>query len=245
VANKSWLHERYGGSLEDKGADDNKENDTEHVYSKTVHYQGKNVQSPVSEENPLVYNLLVHKGSIKKPRQDYDIAFPEPNPIIEGNMYSHIAGEQPTENKRMSTTASVMTPPTSSPPAGTTQEGMTANPLYGSSGNLLEAISSSTSFSSSIEGSLPPPIPPLVENTDEDKTKNSRPDVTANPVYVTTNVIKEQLPPATPPVRPPKNSFGYTEINKSSSQEDDSNDDKPPPIPQRLLSESDHNAKDD
>ena len=266
---KAWLHERYGGtSLEAEKRSgtlqEQTEEDGDHLYSKTIHFpQNK----PVGDD-PAIYNSLVHQGLGRKQSQDYDIAYPDTKAhTMNSDMYSVINEEKKPTTLPMEKPRTLPSTSDSSTPGGD----MTANPLYGSSGNLLDTISSSTSpdtFSPSTsiisqEGmSTMPSIAAnsvsFSQSTSIPQGDMTTPNVTANPVYVTSNVKKwpssqnQTMPiemPKSAPIDTPalvKNLHGYTQIAK---QEDASHvvvesvdSDGPPPIPNRLYSESDQSV---
>ena len=97
-------------------------------------------------------------------------------------------------------------------------EGMTVNPLYGSQSDLLDGLGS------------PPP------------TDVTHPDVTANPVYGTSNIGKpESLPTPFKSMSTILDERGYTKINKDTSTAtipSSADSDGPPPIPARQYSVS-------
>ena len=218
---KAWLHDKYRSSASPEVDTTGKETGGDHLYSHTVH-PGK-VSSPV-EDNPSIYNALVHNG--KTASANYELAYPKPaQQVIQGTEnYSFIS-----QDLAKKPTKPVDVPP-SAPPISPV--GMTTNPLYGSSGNLLEAVESASSLSPSNKP-LPPEsiIDPLPSNNPLSEVQNvpqeekpkppTRPDVTANPTYITTT-LKEPPPPPTA-----GNSQPTTTITTAVTEDDDS---KPPPI---------------
>lgn len=242
---KSWLHERYGVGAEPEKHTTSKspsplEDDPEggdHMYSKTVHFSLKKTLPPRGEDDPTIYNSLVHRGLARAHSKDYDIAYPDSKPhgVVNGEMYSVISEEKESVGSKKVT---------STPPI---PDGMTANPLYGSSGNLLEAINNNSSSPPKDDPS------PFATAIVEETPPKPRPDVTANPVYVTSN-IRSGSPvrtETTPIDTPGSNVCRYTTINKSEGQGEGQGEgqvpssvesDAPPPIPQRLYSESDQSS---
>ena len=187
---KAWLHDRYHSSASPEVDTASKESGGDHLYSHTVH-PGK--VSSSTEDNPSIYNALVHNG--KTATANYELAYPKPaQQVIQGTEnYSFISqdsAQKPTKPIDVAPPAPPMNP-----------VGMTTNPLYGSTGNLLEAIESASSLSPSNKPfppeSVTDPLPssdPLSEVSPEEKPKQpTRPDVTANPTYVTTT-LKEAPP---------------------------------------------------
>ena len=273
---KSWLHERYGSSLEPETIPDKlvpqtnmPNSDEDHVYSHTLHRYPPPFNSPrqQTEDNPMIYNSLVHQGRPKKLSIDYDIAYPDQKQqtvVGEGGvkLYSYIGDDKNNENVDF---------PLSSP----LQDVMTANPLYGSKGNLLDSVVPSLPYNegtlppgSQKEGTSPPRPPkgdipssrPSKEGTSppqqvKDRTsppqegssteKLARPDVTANPVYIT-STIRGGSPTNTDTTDNNKDKSGYTIINKAPSPQNEiipsSVESDPPPIPERQYSfnESEH-----
>ena len=271
AATKSWLHERYGSSslepettIPDKLVPETSmpSFDEDHVYSRTLHRYPPPLNSPhqQTEDNPMIYNSLVRQGRSKKLSIDYDIAYPDQKKqdiVGEGgvNLYSYIGDDK---NKNVDF-------PLSSP----LQDVMTANPLYGSKGNLLDSVVPSFPYNegtpppgSQKEGTSPPrppkgdmlPPQPSKEGTsppqqvkditslpqEESPTeKLDHPDITANPVYIT-STIRGGSPTHTDTTDNNKEKSGYTKINKAPSPQNEiipsSVESDPPPIPERQYS---------
>ena len=201
--NTSWLHERYGSSLEPNKkpvkpvfTDPNDDDESsDHVYSHTIHKFPKQFDSHDPVNDPQIYNSLVRKDSSqgKQSQGVYDIAYPGRKNVMGGAVYDTAYNE--TDNKPPSP------PPPSPPPLPTNGDGMTANPMYGSQSNLLDDIKNNPiSDNSPISQSPPHPPKPSLDKSlssspDVVHPKPTLPDITANPVYITSN-IRGGSPPA-------------------------------------------------
>lgn len=209
---KTWLHDRYNSASPERDMPPNEGGVSDHLYSHTVH--PSKVVSP-TEEPPPIYNALVHEGQARPLVNNYELAYPKPTAhVVQGtDSYSFIS--QGSSQKPVP----IPSLPSDVPP--TSPVGMTTNPLYGSSNNLLEAVESSMTPSPSNKPLPPPSVPvtdPLPSSDalsephpqEVDKSKRpARPDVTANPTYVTTS-IKEAPPTSNDTVNPRE----YSKVSK-------------------------------
>ena len=159
----------------------------DHVYSHTLH---RKVSQNGNADNPQIYNSLVHEGRPKRP-SNYEIAYPDQKssmPVVDSNSSSvYDTAYNDTDGRRQKPVLANI-PPT----IPGSLDGMTANPLYGSQGNLLEDIMSNQVFTSTPQAESPPlpPKPKSLSSSPESVKlpKPSHPDVTANPVYVSSNI---------------------------------------------------------
>ena len=176
----------------------------DHVYSHTIH--PKPNYDHKTPDDPQIYNSLVHDGVKVKRANNYEVAYPERNapiPIQGSSNVVYDTAYNDTDGQKKPPVLSNL-PPIPDPLG----DGMTANPLYGSKGNLLEDIMNKQVFDNSPK-SQSPPLPPkpksLSSSPESTKLpKPSHPDVTANPVYELTGsgLLGHSSPPIngqTPP----------------------------------------------
>lgn len=165
-----------------------------HVYSHTIHSQPKGL-------NPQIYNSLVHeKAPNTKNFTRYEMAYPEGKTSVPvsgpANVVYDTAFNESDGHRNPPSLATIPSKPSVSVPQPAVDAGgMTANPLYGSQGNLLEDIMSKQVFETPQSES--PPIPPkpksLSASPESLPTAPVHLDITSNPVYVSSN-IKGNLP---------------------------------------------------
>ncbi len=185
----------------------------DHVYSHTIHSKPNYSHGP--SDDPQIYNSLVHDGVVKR-GSGYEMAYPKHNaPItIQGSanvVYDTAYNDTDGHNKRPGLNNLPPIP-------GSLGDGMTANPLYGSKGNLLEDILNKQILDNNSPQSQSPPLPPKPKSMSSSPEtsklpKPSHPDVTANPVYESTGsgILGHSSPPIngqTPPFNsrsPPNN----------------------------------------
>ena len=268
-----WLHERFGPPvdnvqrlLQSNVKHNTQDESGDHVYSHTVHPSASDLKA---SNDPEVYNSLVHQGGQSK-RGHYEMAYPDrktPLPgegsatVVYDTAYNDTDGLPPQAPVPIAVPSLI---------SMSMAEGMTANPLYGSQANLLEDIMTNQTDSSSPKSGSPPlpPKPKSLSSSPESVKlpKPSHPDITANPVYVTSNIRKGSPPPSnsqnhTPPINghtPPtgqssngtldenekeKENKKYSKINKpppdspfTESLIPGSLESDPPPIPERQYS---------
>lgn len=190
---------------------------TNHVYSHTIHSK----QGIPPMDPSQIYNSLVHdKTPSVKNMARYEMAYPEskksvpvtgPANVVYDTAFNESDGRrknpslaaiplpQPSLSTNVPLPSTDMPPPRPPPPQpiSVTDGGMTANPLYGSQGNLLEDIMSKQVFET--PQSVSPPIPPKLKSlsaSPESLPATVHPDITSNPVYVSSNIRgdTDQLP---------------------------------------------------
>lgn len=203
-SNSQWLNMRFGPSLEgDTGLQQRQapvgsESSEDHVYSHTLHQfpTGSDPLSPTSPSCPSIYNSLVREGasSATSPTNNekmvYDVAYP--NQGLAHNPEYDLAYTKERVSPPVIRTKDEadFSPPR---PPKFTDGGMTTNPLYGSKSNLFDDIVqhvSSLPSPPSQQHLISPPVKHETKATVPPKTVV--PDVTANPVYVTSTIRGEQ-----------------------------------------------------
>ena len=170
----------------------------DHMYSHTMHTKPGSTRKTVSGSE--IYNSLVHDGVKSRKASNYEMAYPEPKtsiPIEGSSNVVYDTAYNETDGHQKQPTLVNLPPPPVTP--GSLTEGMTANPLYGSKGNLLEDIMSNNVFNTIPPESGSPPLPPKPKSLSSSPESNklpkpSHPDVTANPVYVTSALVSSTSP---------------------------------------------------
>ena len=251
----------------------------EHFYSHTIHRYPATIHSPTPSDDPNVYNSLVRQktapvGGSRGPSErkgDYEVAYPKEKLSPQQQKAGDYSMAYKEGERRAASRSPVPTPLStlrtregtdsrkSTSPLPSDDNGMTANPLYGSQANLLEDLithplaSPATSDMPDVPSALAAmsASDPSSEATTSPKAKI--PAVTPNPVYVESPLATES--PSTGPRgestqgavtsvsngaaahSTEKDGKGYTKVSKTSpplpADEEESTSSEPPPLPER------------